>query len=202
MMGVASKIGTTITPEMRTKLNNIDNALKLQDFKQVYESDFEKAFLAESKEYYVKKSREWVNGCNVETYITLIDDVLAKEEKRVLAYLNPITRPKIIRVCLEECVFAHRDQLFESLKDMLRGIYDNTQTAENFSVPEDKAMIIRQMYQLCQRTQALEKEISEYHLATRMCQVFKQYITELGDKVIEDRKTEVSALTCNACVWW
>jgi hypothetical protein len=46
MMGVANKIGHTITPEMRLKLNNIDNALKLQDFKQIYEMDFEKAFLA------------------------------------------------------------------------------------------------------------------------------------------------------------
>ncbi len=45
MMGVADKIGTTITPEMRAKLNNIDNALKLQDFKKIYVADFEKPFL-------------------------------------------------------------------------------------------------------------------------------------------------------------
>lgn len=53
-------------------------------------------------------------------------------------------------------------------------------------------LIIRQMYQLCQKTQTLEKDNTDYHLATRMCQVFKEYITELGDVIIAERQQEVS----------
>ena len=53
-------------------------------------------------------------------------------------------------------------------------------------------LVIRQMYQLCQKTQDLEKDNTDFHLATRMCLVFKDYITELGDVVIAERQQEVS----------
>lgn len=129
MMGVATKITGTMAPDLRAKLSSIDAALKLQEFRQVYDADFEKDFLKETKDFYVRKSREWIASSDVGTYVSLIDDVLAKEEKRLLAYLNPSTKPKLIRVCLEECVYAHKSALFESLKEMLRGIYDNTQVS-------------------------------------------------------------------------
>lgn len=134
MMGVATKITGTIAPDLRAKLTNIDAALKLQEFRQVYDADFEKDFLKETKEFYFRRSREWIANSSVDTYVSLIDDVLAKEEKRLLAYLNPSTKPKLIRVCLEECVYAHKAALFESLKEMLRGIYDNTQVSAKWFV--------------------------------------------------------------------
>lgn len=127
MMGVATKITGAMANDLREKLSNIDRALKLQEFRQIYDTDFEKDFLKETKDFYFRKSCEWIANSSVDTYVSLIDDVLAKEEKRLLAYLNPSTKPKLMRVCLEECVYAHKSALFESLKEMLRGIYDNTQ---------------------------------------------------------------------------
>lgn len=60
-------------------------------------------------------------------YIVHIDAVLHQEDQRCTAYLNPVTRTKLTRVLLETCIVAHADTLFESVKDILRAAYDNTQ---------------------------------------------------------------------------
>lgn len=53
--------------------------------------------------------------------------MLHHEEDRCGAYLNSATRPRLMRVLLEECVVLHADQLFEGVKDMFYALYDNSQ---------------------------------------------------------------------------
>jgi hypothetical protein len=61
------------------------------------------------------------------SYITRIHEAMSAEEGRCVAFLNPVTKPKLQRVVLEECIVAHGDAIFDAVKDMMRAIYDNTQ---------------------------------------------------------------------------
>jgi hypothetical protein len=61
------------------------------------------------------------------SYVTRIHEAMCAEESRCVAYLNPVTKAKLQRVVLEECIVAHSDAIFDAAKDMMRAIYDNTQ---------------------------------------------------------------------------
>lgn len=52
---------------------------------------------------------------------------LHQEDSRCTEYLSSVTRPKVARVVLVECVVAHADRLFDAAKEMLYAMYDNSQ---------------------------------------------------------------------------
>ena len=81
----------------------------------------------ETKAYYCRRSAQWLSTLDVPAYIDLLDSVLREEEGRCASYLNAATRPRLLRVLLEECVVQHRDQIFEAVKDLFYALYDNTQ---------------------------------------------------------------------------
>lgn len=58
-------------------------------------------------------------------------------------------------------------------------------------MPADKATTVERLYRFCGQCQALEPQNAEYALSTRLCAAFKDYVTELGGKVVEDRRAEV-----------
>lgn len=58
-------------------------------------------------------------------------------------------------------------------------------------MPVDKAATVQQLYRFCGQCQALEPLNAEYSLSTRLCVAFKEYVTELGGRVVEDRRAEV-----------
>ena len=64
---------------------------------------------------------------DVPAYILLLDVVMHQEDGRCTSYLNAVTRPKLMRVVLEECVVARRDAIFDSVREMLYATYDNAQ---------------------------------------------------------------------------
>lgn len=65
---------------------------------------------------------------------------------------------------------------------------------EGYSMPVDKAATIERLYRFCGQCQALEPHKAEYALSTRLCLAFRDYVTELGVKVVEDRRAEVCLL--------
>lgn len=86
--------------------------------------------MQESRAYYRLHSSEWLASLDIPSYINHIDAVVREEEGRCSAYLNAATRPRLLRVLLEECVVMHADQVFDGVRDMLYALYDNTQVCE------------------------------------------------------------------------
>lgn len=52
--------------------------------------------------------------------------------------------------------------------------------------------MVEHLYRLCCMCQALDPGNAKHQLATRMRGVFAQYVVEMGVKVIEDRRAEVT----------
>ena len=89
--------------------------------------------MQDSKQFYRRKSTDWITGMDISCYILLIDATLFQENERCTACLNAVTRPKLVRTLLEECIVAHADAIFDAVKDILRSIYDNTQVTVAYS---------------------------------------------------------------------
>eukprot|EP01038_Epipyxis_sp_PR26KG_P014355 gene14355-19252_t len=177
--------------QLKMKLVNIDDALSFPNYFKTYDEDFEVHLLKETRDYYKMKSNQWIQS-DVETYIYLVSTALESEEKRAVNYLTLKSKQKLSRIVLEECVLNHQATMFDSLKDIFRGIYNNTQDQINIS--EGKSVMVKSLYLLFHQVELLEPQDTSYHLATMMCKVFKLYLLELGDIIIADRKSEVQRL--------
>jgi hypothetical protein len=81
----------------------------------------------ETKRYYSVKSAEWLACMDIPSYLIRLDAVLQQEDARCTAYLNPVTRVKLHRIVLEECMVARSDAIFDAARDMFYATYDNSQ---------------------------------------------------------------------------
>ena len=57
-------------------------------------------------------------------------------------------------------------------------------------------LVMQYLFSMCSRCEALEVAkgdvlVLELQLATRLCAAFKDYVVEMGVKVVEDRRAEV-----------
>ncbi len=67
-----------------------------------YVTDFEDQLLASTKEYYARKSQEWVESDDAPAYLAKAEVALEAEAARVAHYLNGASEPKLLRVCEHE----------------------------------------------------------------------------------------------------
>jgi hypothetical protein len=69
-----------------------------------------------------------------------------------------------------------------------------TWQADSGPFPKDKAHALERLYRFCLQSQALEPTITAYGLASRLCASFQAYVVEMGLRIVEDRKAEVSMI--------
>lgn len=62
---------------------------------------------------------------------------------------------------------------------------------EGYVMSAEKGATIEKLHRICGLCQALEPLSPAYSLCTRLRTTFRDYVTELGVKVIEDRRVEV-----------
>ncbi|KAJ8602809.1 hypothetical protein CTAYLR_002580 [Chrysophaeum taylorii] len=102
-----------------------------------YVSDLEDQLLASTKEYYKKKSQEWVESDDTPTYLEKAETALDAEKARVQNYLNAATEPKLLRVCELEILELRETVLLEKDGSGCRALLAN-----------DKADDLSRMYRL------------------------------------------------------
>lgn len=96
--------------------------------------DSKQYFAQETREYYCLRSAQWLTSMDIPSYINHIDGVMRAEEGRCSEYLNAATRPRLMRVLLEECIINHGDQVFEAVQDMFYAVYDNSQVSSTYAL--------------------------------------------------------------------
>lgn len=80
-----------------------------------------------TRDFYRRKSSEWLGAMDVPSYVVAVVQAMHQEETRCTQYLSSVTRPKLLRIVLVECVVAHADRVFDASKEMLCAMYDNSQ---------------------------------------------------------------------------
>ncbi|CAM9332741.1 unnamed protein product [Choristocarpus tenellus] len=67
-----------------------------------YTVDLEEPLLINTREYFARKSQEWIETDSTPDYMIKAENALEAEKQRVSNYLNPATEAKLLRVCDDE----------------------------------------------------------------------------------------------------
>eukprot|EP00698_Gefionella_okellyi_P009448 TRINITY_DN23_c0_g1_i1.p1 TRINITY_DN23_c0_g1~~TRINITY_DN23_c0_g1_i1.p1 ORF type:complete len:736 (+),score=197.62 TRINITY_DN23_c0_g1_i1:50-2257(+) len=86
---------------------------------EVYKADFERAFIAKTKEFYAAESSEYLasNGCAL--YMTKVDNRIAEENARVKSYLDGSTETDLMEACDEVLITAHKESFQTDFRSFL-----------------------------------------------------------------------------------
>ena len=158
------------------KKMSFEMKLKNTEYKSIYQADFERAFIEETKIYYREKSISWIHENDVMKYIEQIDTAVQLEEQRASAYLECTTRVKIVKVVLVELLCGQDGIIFDAVKRMLDEIYGYTQVCRNLIDPTvvdiyDK--ILTNVYMsLLHRTKLLNYLMGKHWIRFNYCTVF------------------------------
>uniref|UniRef100_A0A1I8HPK8 CULLIN_2 domain-containing protein n=1 Tax=Macrostomum lignano TaxID=282301 RepID=A0A1I8HPK8_9PLAT len=144
------------------------------DSLQVYEEDFEQAFLKQSRDFYRSESDDFLaENCSASLYIKKVESRMAEEMERARHYLDRSTEPKIIAVLEEELISRHMRTIVEmessGLVSMLRA---------------DKHEDIHCMYRLLQRVPDGVKIMTD---------CISTYLREQGKAIVAEENREPSA---------
>ena len=75
--------------------------------------NFEEALLADTREYYARKSQEWIETDSTPAYLIKAEKALEEEKARVANYLNSETEEKLLKVVIEELLEKQESTLLE-----------------------------------------------------------------------------------------
>jgi len=138
-----------------------------------YVTDFEDELLASTKEYYARKSQEWVETDDTPTYLVKAEMALDAEKARVANYLNSASEPKLLRVCEHEVLELRETTLLEKEGSGCRALLAN-----------DKADDLARMYRLFSRVP---------NGLPPMAALARAHIEQCGNDVINRREARLEA---------
>ena len=138
-----------------------------------YKDDFEAPFLRNTTEYYNAKAVEWFAVDTTPEYLGKCEAALIADQERVLAYLNPVTKPKLEAVI--------RDVL---VKDRLRDLLNKPGSGARELLRDDRQDDLGRMYRMFRM---VDGGLKEFGL------VFRAYLKERGAVVMDRRKAESTA---------
>lgn len=86
---------------------------------EVYKTEFEKAFIQKTKEFYTLESSEFLrsNGCAL--YMSKVDTRIAEEKARVGNYLDPTTETDLMAACDEVLIEKHKESFQTDFRQFL-----------------------------------------------------------------------------------
>lgn len=138
-----------------------------------YVTDFEDQLLGSTKEYYARKSQEWVETDDTPTYLAKAEVALDAEKARVSHYLNSASEPKLLRVCEHEVLELRETVLLEKEGSGCRALLAN-----------DKASDLSRMYRLFSRVP---------NGLPPMAALVRAHIEAMGNDVINRREQRLEA---------
>ncbi|GAB5036521.1 cullin protein 1 [Nannochloropsis oceanica] len=83
------------------------------DQKECYKEDLEETLLSDTREYYARKSQEWIETDSTPAYLLKAEAALDEERARVFNYLNGETEDKLLKVVMEELLEKQETTLLE-----------------------------------------------------------------------------------------
>ncbi|CAM9718096.1 unnamed protein product [Chrysoparadoxa australica] len=141
------------------------------DTLDAYTKDFEERLLANTKEYYARKSQEWLESDSTPDYMIKAENALESETHRVRNYLNAGSETKLLAVCEMEILENHEQELLEKEGSGCKVLLAN-----------DKSEDLSRMYRLFHRlANGLEP----------MAEIVRSHISEMGNDVINRREARI-----------
>ena len=140
---------------------------------EAYVSDFEDHLLNATKDYYKRKSQNWVESDDTPRYLEKAEKALDDEKARVTAYLNPASEPKLLRVCELEILELREPTLLEKDGSGCRALLAN-----------DRATDLARMYRLFARVP---------NGLPPMAALVKAHVEAMGNDVVARREAKLEA---------
>lgn len=141
-----------------------------------YVTDFEDQLLASTKEYYARKSQEWVESDDAPAYLAKAEVALEAEAARVAHYLNGASEPKLLRVCEHEILELRETVLLEKEGSGCRALLANDRKAD-----------LARMYRLFGRVPN-----TPTHGLPPMAVLVRAHIEQMGNEIIDRREARLS----------
>ncbi|CAL5083358.1 unnamed protein product [Urochloa decumbens] len=80
---------------------------------ELYQKDFEDAFVQDTIDYYSKKAQTWIVEDTCPEYMLKAEECLQKEKERVAHYLHSSTEPRLMEAAQGELLARHIDQILK-----------------------------------------------------------------------------------------
>ncbi len=138
----------------------------------VYEHDFEKLFLENTKEYYGKKADHWITTETTPAYLIRMEKLLDDERQRVINYLHAHTETELL--------FALEKELLEKrCVELLEKEHSGCRVMLQQDMYED----LGRLFKLFQRIQNGLEPTAE---------IFKQHLLACGNEIMEQRQNRLN----------
>ena len=138
-----------------------------------YRDDFEVPFLRNTTEYYNSKALAWFEADSAPEYLAKCETALEADRERVLAYLNPVTEPKLVAVI--------RDVL---IKDRVEALLNKDGSGAVCLMRDEKFADLGRMFRM-------------FNLVagglTSFGRCFREYVKGLGNDVVQRRAKDCEA---------
>jgi len=136
----------------------------------VYNTEFEEAFLPATSDYFVRQASGWLSEDSFPEYLRKAEAALTAEERRVTNYLHRSTQPKLKHVVIQALLAQPQSQLLEK------------ETCVVYLLDNDKREDLARMHRMFSLVESGLAPIS---------QAFRQYVTDRGSKIVDERVDQV-----------
>jgi len=139
----------------------------------VYNTEFEEAFLPATSDYFVRQASGWLSEDSLPEYLRKAEVALQAEEQRVTNYLHRSTQPKLKHVVIQALLAQPQSQLLEK------------ETGVVYLLENDKREDIARMWRMFSLVDNGLNPIA---------QAFRNYVTERGTKIVDERVEQAKAI--------
>jgi cullin 1 len=136
-----------------------------------YVADLEEPFLAASRNYFNRKSEEWVEGDPLPIYLRKAEKFMEEEKARVTNYLNSETEAKLMKVFDQEILEKRQSVLLEKEGSGCKVMLSN-------DLYDDLARLFRLFSRLPDSL-------------TPIADIFRQHVIDCGEEKIDQRMSRL-----------
>jgi hypothetical protein len=95
-----------------------------------YKRHFEGEFITQSTTYYKQESHKWITSMSCPEFVSLASNALKKEEEKAMNFLDPATRPKLLKLVEDEVLLPYAKVLTDMDKTGLVTMLKDKRTEE------------------------------------------------------------------------
>jgi len=143
----------------------------------VYNNEFEEALLPSTSDYFMRQSSGWISEDSFPEYLRKAEVALNAEEQRVIDYLHRSTLPKLKHVVIQALLAQPQTQLLEK------------ETSVVYLLDNDKREDLARMHRMFPLVD---------NGLTPIAQAFRAYVTETGNKIVDERVEQVKQMSSKA----
>ena len=95
-----------------------------------YKQNFEDEFIRQTTDYYEIEARKWITSMSCPEYVNVASSVLKKEEEKASNFLDPETRPKLVRLLEDKVLIEYAEKVTNMDKTGVRDMLHSKRTEE------------------------------------------------------------------------